>query len=391
MRSHTIQQPLRTIFLTTSMPVGGAEVLLANLVRGFNRERILPEICCLKEPGPLGDELAAEIPVHSRMIHAKYDFGVLLRLYRLFRQQRVDAIVTVGAGDKMFWGRLAAKLAGVQVIASALHSTGWPDSVGKLNRFLTPITDAFIGVADAHARHLVAGEGFPADRVHTIYNGVDTDRFSPQNGDEVRRELGIPRDANVVGIIAALRPEKNHELLLKGAARIIAERPNSRFLIVGDGPMREPLEGLAAELGIAENVLFTGSRPDIAQLLSAVDVFALTSHNEASPVSILEAMASGVPVVASDVGSVSESVTHESSGFLFEPGDIDAFSASVLRLLQEPDLRARFGRAGRESVESRASLAAMIRGYEDLLCGLASRKGRPKAAIGVELSGFPAS
>ncbi len=391
MSSHTAQRPLRTVFLTTSMPVGGAEVLLANLVRGFNRDLIQPEICCLKEPGPLGEELANEVPLHSRMICGKYDVGVLLRLCRLFRSRRVDAIVTVGAGDKMFWGRLAARLAGVPVIASALHSTGWPDSVGKLNRLLTPMTDAFIGVADAHARHLVDREGFPSDRVHTIYNGVDTARFSPRSGDEVRRELGIPVDADVIGIIAALRPEKNHELFLRGAARIVSENEKSRFLIVGDGPMRGTLEQQSEELGLTDRVIFTGSRPDIERLLSAVDVFALTSHNEASPVSILEAMACGVPVVASNVGSISESVSHGSTGFLFSAGDEQAYVDHVLNLLRDADLRARFGLAGREAVDSKASLTAMVRGYEDLLGGLAKQKARRGAAVGAELGTSPAS
>ncbi len=140
-------RPLRTLFVITSMPVGGAEVLLDNLIRRFDRQRIAPELCCLKELGPLGEELAGEFPVHANLIGGKLDIAVLWRLVRLMRRRKIDAVVTVGAGDKMFWGRLAAKLAGVPVICSALHSTGWPDGVGRLNRWLTPITDGFIGVA----------------------------------------------------------------------------------------------------------------------------------------------------------------------------------------------------------------------------------------------------
>ncbi len=154
--------PLKVLFLSTSLPVGGAEVLLANLVRRMDRQRFLPEIGCLKQLGPLGEELAREVPAASMFLCHKFDLRVLPRLVRHFYKQRIDAVVTVGAGDKMFWGRIAARLARVPVIASALHSTGWPDSVGRLNRLLTPITDAFIGVADGHGRHLVESEGFPA-------------------------------------------------------------------------------------------------------------------------------------------------------------------------------------------------------------------------------------
>ena len=144
--------PLRVMFLVTSMPVGGAETLLVNLVRRMDRRRFAPEVVCLKERGPLGEELAEELPVHFGLTAGKWDLRVLWRLTNLMKQRRADAVVTVGAGDKMFWGRLAAHRAGVPVIASALHSTGWPDGVGRLNRRLTPITHAFIGVAKPHGR-----------------------------------------------------------------------------------------------------------------------------------------------------------------------------------------------------------------------------------------------
>ena len=171
--------PLRVLFAITSMPVGGAETLLVNLVRRMDRQRFCPEICCLKEPGPLGDMLAREIPVHSRLLHSKYDVRVMMRLQHLMRRRQIDAVVTVGAGDKMFWGRMAAWRADVPVILSALHSTGWPDGVGRLNRWLTPVTDGFIAVAQQHGRFLIEGERFPPRKVFVIPNGVDTDRFAP--------------------------------------------------------------------------------------------------------------------------------------------------------------------------------------------------------------------
>ena len=156
--------PLRVMFLITSMPVGGAETLLVNLVRRMDRERFLPSLACLKQLGPLGEVLAEEIPTANNLIHHKFDVAVVVRLVRLFRRQRIDAVVTVGAGDKMFWGRVAAHLAGVPVVLSALHSTGWPDVIGRLNgsRLLTRWTDAFIGVADAHGTLPGRGRGISA-------------------------------------------------------------------------------------------------------------------------------------------------------------------------------------------------------------------------------------
>lgn len=364
----TTSRPRRVLFVITSMPVGGAETLLVNLVRRLDRSRFAPEIVCLKERGPLGEELAAELPVHAGLLSHKFDVRVVPRLRRLLRQPlAAEAVVTVGAGDKMFWGRLAAKLAGVPVVASALHSTGWPDGVGRLNRLLTPWTDAFIAVADAHARHLWENERFPAEKVYTIYNGVDCDHFQPQDGAAVRRELGLDAAAPVVGILAALREEKNHELFLAGAQRIRQTLPLAQFLIVGDGPRRRELESLATAFGLEDSVRFLGSRNDVPRLLAACDLVTLTSYNEAAPVSILEALAVGVPVVASNVGSVHETVVDGETGRLFPAGNLDAYVAATLELLGNPAAAKRCGAEGRRRVVAHWSLEAMVRGYERLI------------------------
>lgn len=368
--------PLRAMFTITSMPVGGAETLLVNLIRRIDRNRILPEVCCLKEKGPLGTELAEEIPVHCSMLGGKYDVGVHAKLKKLLIDQRIDALITVGAGDKMFWGRLAAWRSRVPVIASALHSTGWPDSVGRLNRLLTPVTDAFIGVADAHGEHLVANEGFPQDKVSVIPNGIDTIRFSAsQSKRDLRKQLtGIDNDVPLCVIVAALRPEKNHSLYLRMAQAVRKQVPNAEFAIVGDGPERPMLEQLASELDIESAVHFLGTRHDIDQILPACDAFALTSNNEASPVSIMEAMACNLPVIATRVGSVPEMVEHDTTGFLFDVGDVDAAATHMSRLLSDRQLAETMGEQGREKVVRCGSLETMVDGYMDLIESIYDRK-----------------
>ena len=374
------EAPLRVLFLVTSMPVGGAETLLLNLVRRLDRQRFRPEIACLKERGPLGEQLATEIPVYCNLLANKFDGRVLYRLWKLMRTRRIDAVITVGAGDKMFWGRLAARLAGVRVVISALHSTGWPDSVGRLNRLLTPLTDAFIGVAGAHGKHLVEQEGFPVAKVHTIFNGVDTNRFCPGEKHEARRELGLPLDSKVVAILAALRPEKNHALFLEGAAEILRTEPHAQFLVIGDGPLREELQQQARQLGIDEVTHFLGSRSDVERVLQSVDVVALTSHNEASPVSILEALSCAVPVVAANVGSVGETVLDGITGQLFQAGDRSGFVAGTLKLLADENLRTQLGEAGRARTIDNWSLESMVHGYEALITSLAYPQEKPQMA-----------
>jgi len=362
-------RPLRVMFVITCMPVGGAETLLVELVRRMDRARFAPELCCLKYFGPLGEVLAKEIPAFTGLLSQKYDVAVLGRLVRLMRRRRIDAVVTVGTGgDKMFWGRLAARWAGVPVICSALHSTGLPDHVEWLNRLLAPITDAFIAVAESHGRYLAQHEGCPVHKVRVIPNGVDPCRFHPLPPDPtLRAELGLAPGTPVATIVAALRPEKNHALFLQAVQRIRQEVPEARFLIVGEGRERPRLEQLAGEWALSDVVRFLGTRSDVPAILSLSDVFVLTSHMEANPVSILEAMACERPVVATAVGSVPENVLDGVTGYLAEPGHARQIAGRVVELLRDRPLARAMGRAGRQHVFAHGSSQRMVEGYEQLL------------------------
>jgi len=362
-------KPIRTAFLLTSMPVGGAETLLVNLVRGFDSAKIHPQIVCLKEPGPLGEEIAMEFPLASHFISSKWDIRVVERLRRHFVREQIEAVVTIGAGDKMFWGRIAAKLARVPVICSALHSTGWPDGVGRANRLLTKITDAFIAVAQSHGKFLVDFERFPESKVAVIPNGIDTDRFRPdlETRSRVRRELNLPATAPVIGIVAALRPEKNHEMFIEVAARVQRVVRDSQFLIIGEGLERSKIEAAIAKHSLQYQVQMLGNRSDTQRLLAAIDVFALTSHNEANPVSILEALSTEVPVVSTRVGSIAETVIDGETGYCVEPGDAQAMALRIQELILDSKKHATLGQQGRKRVQEHGSLRSMVGGYEELI------------------------
>ncbi len=370
------QRPLKALFVITSMPVGGAETLLVNLLRKFRPSHIVPSVACLKDKGPLGQEIAQEFDVTEHWLKSKYDLRVLPRLAAHIRKGKFDALISVGAGDKMFWGRLAARLASLPVVCSALHSTGWPDGVGKMNRWLTPITDAFIAVAKPHGQFLIDFETFPANKVVVIPNGIDTIRFRPhqESKAEVRRELGLALDTPIVGIVAALRPEKNHLLFIGAASKVIAKFPKAHFVIIGDGPERSNIENTIAALKLEKSVSLLGTRSDTPRLLAAMDVFALTSHNEASPVSILEALSCGVPVVSTRVGSVAESVHDQWNGFTVEPGDVEAVADRIKHLLWNKETAELMGNNGREHVQSLGSLDTMVQMYEHLIHSIFDRK-----------------
>lgn len=361
------KRPLRVMFLHTSVAVGGAETLLCDLISRMDRARFAPALCCLKSLGPLGEPLAQSIPTFTHLIKHKYDVTVLGRLARLFRQEQIDAVVTVGAGDKMFWGRLAARAARVPAVICAIHSTGWPDRIGVLNRLLTPFTSMFVAVADAHGRYLVEQERFPAERVRIIPNGIDVERFRPRSVDlRLRNQLGL-KPGPIAGVVARLDPAKNLELFLEVAKRTRAAVPAAQFLIAGDGPLRGRLEQRARDLDLQNCVHFLGYRPDVPEVLSLCDVFLLTSHVEANPVSILEALAMEKPVVSTRVGSIAETVHDGLNGFLVDPGDAAGLATRVTELFQKPELARRMGASGRAEVVRYWSVDRMVERYQELI------------------------
>lgn len=366
---------LNTCFVITSMHVGGAETLLTNLIDKVDRSKINPHLVCLKEPGELGIRLSDSIPTYHSLTKGKLDFRVFTRLCKIYRKHQINAVVTVGAGDKMFWGRLAAKCCGVRVIASALHSTGWPDEIGFANRQLTCITNGFIAVADAHREYLCNVEKLPADKVFMIANGIDTNRFAPNQDhrESVRRELNIASDAPVIGIVAALRPEKDHVLFLDVAKSFLTKNPAAKFLIIGEGAERPTIEQVIADKSLTESVYMLGSRDDTERYLAAMDVFMLTSKNEAKPVSILEALACEIPTVAPDVGSVRESVIEGETGYLVHTREAADFAAAIELLINNTPNRKRMGTVGRVHVCHNSSLDSMVSGYESLLQRLNER------------------
>ena len=298
--------PLRVMFVHTEVVVGGAETLLLEIIRKMNRERFSVELCCLKQLAELGEVIAKEVPTHVGLLDNKFDYKVIGKLAGLLRERRIDAVVTVGTGgDRMFWGRLGAWRAGVPVILSALHSTGYPVYVERMNRMLWPITDGFIGCASKHSEFLVHGEGCPKSRTFTVWNGVDVDRFCIRDQAAMRDRLNIAQDIPVAGIVAALRPEKQHTMLIEAWNIVVQSIPEALLVVVGDGVVRPDIEAKTKELGIESNVRLLGTRHDVPEVLSAMDLKVLSSKMEANPASPLEANACGLPVVAPNVGKVS--------------------------------------------------------------------------------------
>lgn len=356
---------LRVAFVVPDLGIGGAERHVTTLVGRLDRRRFDPAVICLGREGELYRCLA-ETGVPAVALHRtkRQALQCLVDLVRELRRTAPDVVVLRGYNAE-FLGRVAAVLARVPRVVVWVHNCGDLGSRGLARRLadaaLGPGTDAYFGVAQAQLPYLVDQLHLPRRKVRIIHNGVDPSRFDAEAEPETTSGLGLREDDLVVGIVAALRPEKDHETFLRAAALVAAADPRARFLIVGDGLRRPALEDLADRLGIAERAVFTGARSDVASLLGVIDVFVLSSFTiECFPMALLEAMASSRPAVCTAVGGVPELLKHGVTGLLVPPRDPGALAQGLTRLLADDEERHAFGAAARARVEAEFSLARSV-------------------------------
>ena len=377
-------RPIRVLFVVPALPVGGAERHLTTMLPRMDPARFTPSVICIGEEGELFSTLrAAGIEAAALRLHKRQAVRALIELVMMMRRTRPDVVVVQGYNAETL-GRIAARIAGVKHAINWVHNASGLVRRGPVrrtvDRALTRWTSAYFGVAEAQRPYLVAELGHPDDKIRVIYNGVDLAQFSISTDGGVRAEFGFAENDPVVGIVAVLRPEKDHVNLLRAARTVVDELTNARFLIIGEGPTRPQLEALCTELGITPNVRFAGSRDDVARLLPAIDVFVLTSTSECFPISVLEAMACARPAVCSAVGGIPEVIKDGETGYLVPPKDPPQLAARLVRLLQDPLTARRMGCAARARVEAEfdldCSIAAAQQAIEDVVSGQPILSGR---------------
>jgi glycosyltransferase involved in cell wall biosynthesis len=353
---------VNVLFVVPDLPVGGAERHLTLLVSAMDKSRFRPSVICIGEEGELFGQLPKD-GVDARALHLGGKKN-MLRSFRelaaIMRRTRPDVVVVRGYNAEVL-GRLAARVSGVK------HTVVWVHSLGDIGartrsrslaeRVLSRFTTQYFGAAEAQRSHIVNDLHCPDRKIKIIPNGVDSSLYYFDGDRSVLAEFDIDPSDPVVGVIAALRPEKDHQTFLRAARLVIDDVPAARFLIVGDGELRSSLETLSAELGITDNVRFTGTRSDVRQLLCAMDVFTLTSTSECFPLSVLEAMACSRPVVCSDIGGIPEMVEDGVAGYLVPPRSPGLLAARLKDVLSDPELARRMGEAGRHRVETEFSLS----------------------------------
>ena len=374
-----VMEKTTVLHLITELSTGGAQTALLRLLTGLNRDRFFPTIACFYN----GDKIVAQqiralgIPVTDLGMTTKWRLDALWRLYRLLRRER-PTILHTWMFHANIPGRVLGRLASVPIIITSRRN----ENIGgvlreRLNRWTARLDDRVIAVCELARQAEIERATVSPEHVVTIYNGIDAQQFSatnPQVVAQVRQAFGIPVDALLVGTVGRLHRQKGFTDLLTAIAQVQEHILTVRLLLVGDGELRDDLEIQAQSSGLSDVVTFTGARSDVPEILAGLDVFVLPSLWEGMPNVVLEAMAASLPVVATAVGGTPEVVVDGVTGLLVPPRDPDALAQAITRLLRDPDLRRKMGRAGRERVERHFGVERMVQATEALYEELVGEK-----------------
>jgi len=375
---------IKVLLMIDDLCLGGAERQLVELAKGLDKERFRALVVTLYPGQPLERELEGQegIQLVSLNRKGKFDFRILAPLVRLLRREKVHVIQPF-LSPATFFGLTAALLARVPVrVVTERCGVRRDTKLGEnLYRFaedrLTRFADVAVANSQSGADFLVS-RGIAPGKTRVIYNGVNAERVTASEAEvaDLRASLGIAAEAPVIGIVASLTAPKDYPTFLRSARIVRDSVPSARFLIVGDGPLRRELEATAAQLGLADSVLFAGHQMRVAPFIGSFDVAVLSSCDyEGCSNYLLEAMGLGRPVVATDIGGNRELVHHGETGLLVPPRDPAALAAAVLTLLVDRALVSRLTDAARARFLAGFSVPTMVRQYEQLYEELLQKKG----------------
>jgi sugar transferase (PEP-CTERM/EpsH1 system associated) len=374
-------KPIRVLHVLHSLDIGGLENGVINLINTMDCVNFIHTICCISRSGRNASRLTRrDVRVFEVGKTDGRSLLLPLKLARLFQRTRADIVHTRnwGAID----GILGARLARIPIVIHGEHGREISDLDGSyasrnlIRKGLSYFVNQYITVSNQLRDWLIAVVGINEEKVQTIWNGVDTVKFNPYDKVIVRAKYGHTDEEVIIGTVGRLDPVKDQQLLIKAFARLADKYQRLKLLIVGDGPYRAPLEQLTANLGLCCNVCFFGMRMDVPELLKLFDIFVLPSLAEGISNTILEAMATGLPVVATHVGGNPELVVNEETGYLVRRGDVGALATAMEEYLVDPALMRRHGAAGRERAVKVFGIDRMVAQYQAIYTLLAAQYNR---------------
>lgn len=361
-------RPIPLLFLVTNFDRGGAEKILTRWANGLPRKKYAVQVAAMQGRTQAVRQALAQagIPAHDLGMTWKGDLRVMVRLAQLLRRERIQILVTFLFHPTLL-GRLMGSLCGVPMRVSSERTMASESRVRRmLNRWTVGLATHVVAVSDRVAAYAAREFRIPPDRLTTICNGVDLDRFRP-----------APRDGfgggPVIGSTARLHAENDHATLLRAFSRVSTRWPEAELLLVGRGPEEARLKALAEDLGTSTRIHFVGEQEDVAPFLHQMDLYVQPSVAAGMPNSVLEAMAAGLPVVATAIGGTPEAVVEGETGLLVPPRNPMALADAMLKLLEDRRLAEAFGRVGRARVETHFSEERMLQQVEALLDRLVER------------------
>lgn len=388
----TTRRPIRVLHVITRMIVGGAQENTMLSCALADQERFPSELLTGIETGSEGELLtesrARGVHVHRepslvRAVNPWKDLVALVRLWKFFRRDRWDVVHTHTSKAGIL-GRLAARLAGVPAIIHTAHGWGFtPEQSATVfrlfvwaERLCARCCDVIVVVTAEDQKDALARGIGRTEQYRLVRSGIEIEAYrdARMTREEARALLDLPAEAFVVGSVGRLTSQKAPLDLVEGFAVVARARADARLVLVGDGPLRREIEALVEALGLADRVRLTGLRRDVPQLLRAFDVFALTSRWEGLPRVFPQAMAAGLPIVATRVDGALDAIVDGETGDLVDVGDVAGLGRALLALAEDPARRRRMGEAGRARVDE-FSAARMVQELEALYGELLERRG----------------
>lgn len=372
---------IRLLQITHDLRIGGLQRVVVNLCKALDRSRFDVSVLCLRDRGPFAEEIermGIRVFVLPRKRNGT-DYLSFLRVARVLQRERIDVIHTHNT-QPLIDGTIGALLSGVGTVVHTDHARDFPDKRRYMfaEWLLSHFVFKMVGVSDHTCRNLMVYEGIAPGKVVTIPNGIDGSRFEFElDKDSIRRELGLPLEGPVIGLAVRLTEQKGITFLLKAMPKVIEAFPGVTLVIAGEGPTEQDLRRECACLGIEKTVRFVGPRSDVPELLKLFDLYVLPSVWEGLPMVLLEAMAAGCPIVATNVGGVPSAIRDGESGSLVEPGNPGALAGAIVEMLRDETLRNRYTRRGKEVFQQKYAAKNMARTYEDLYLRCAQFGERP--------------
>ena len=360
---------IKILQLQSTAMFGGTELMVWNLIRHMDREQFKNEICFLYSKGPVGEYYENNgFKVTYLDFKPRRIFRVICKLFAIFKRGDYDIIHIYGLKINII-GRVLAKLLRCKNVVAGLRDKFPGDKESRfqlwIDRVTFPLVRFYISNSESAAEFLVS-KGFPNEKFKIVYNGIDVSRFQGKHNPlKVKKEFNIPIDERKnITCVANLRPKKGHRYLIEALDYLRKRGADFLCLLVGDGICRDELEELVKRLDLVQNVVFLGRQQKIPEILSISDIFILPSLWEGLPGCIMEAMASELPIVATDVSGVSELVVDGETGFLVPPRDGEALAGKIELLLRDDGMRKRMGAAGFDRIRRVFTLERMVKETE---------------------------